>query len=108
MIILYMHLLLRMNVMLDFICMGSVDLRGAREKEKKLKGKVLANSGTRTHNLEIRSQTLNTTEQAVLDESSHFKVTFIHACPSDTNVYLFRIFLNETSLILSKLPVRKY
>ena len=49
-----MRLLPRMNVMLDFICMGSVELRGANEKRNNAK---LTND-TRTHNLEIRSQAL--------------------------------------------------
>ena len=36
-IFLSMHLLLRMNVILDFICLASVDLRGARGKKYKMK-----------------------------------------------------------------------
>ena len=41
--------------MLDFICMGPVDLSGARRKRKNTKWKILAHSGTRTHNPEISS-----------------------------------------------------
>ena len=57
MIILSMHLLPRINVMFDFICMDSVDMRGARGKRKRItKWKILAHSETRIHNLEIRIQ----------------------------------------------------
>ena len=48
MIIFYMHLLHRMHVMLDFICMGPVELSGACRKRQNIKFKIL---GTRTHNL---------------------------------------------------------
>ena len=68
MTILSMHLLLRMNVMLDCICMGSVDLPGSHGKQNKNKKKnktkqktkweILANSGTWIDNLEIRRQIL--------------------------------------------------
>ena len=45
-----------MDVMLDFICMGLVDLSGARREAKKIqKWKIIAHSGTRTHNPEISS-----------------------------------------------------
>ena len=43
-IILSMHVLPQMNAMLDFICMGSVDL--------------LVPSGTRTHIIEVHNQSL--------------------------------------------------
>ena len=40
-----------MDVMLDFICMGPVDLSGAhRKQQNKKKRKILARSETRTHN----------------------------------------------------------
>ncbi len=48
-----MHLLPRMNVLLDFICIGPVDLPGARQKRQKYK--IIAHSGARTNNLEICS-----------------------------------------------------
>ena len=56
-IILFMHLLTLKNVILDFICMGLVDLRGARGnwKAKNTKWKIL---GTRSYNLAIHRQTL--------------------------------------------------
>ena len=41
MIILFMHLLPRMNVMLYFICMGPVDLPGARRKRQNSNDKFL-------------------------------------------------------------------
>ena len=78
-----MHLLPRLNALLDLICMGLVDLPRACEKRKITKRKILANSGTRTHNLKIRSQTLYR-----LDERSAFYVIFIHTCTSDTNVII--------------------
>ena len=40
-----MHLLLRMNVMLDFLCMGPVKLPGARNKRKLQNEKNHAHSG---------------------------------------------------------------
>ena len=56
-IILFIHLLTLMNVILYFICMGLVDLRGARGnwKAKNTKWKIL---GTRSYNLAIHRQTL--------------------------------------------------
>ena len=39
----------RMDVMLDFICIGPADLPGGVESYKNTKWKVLAHSGTRTH-----------------------------------------------------------
>ena len=54
-IILSVHLSLRMNVKLDFICIGPVDLPGARRKRQNTKWKMLAQSGTRTYNIEIYS-----------------------------------------------------
>ena len=47
MIIIYMDLLPRMIAIVDVICFGSVD-----------QWNMFARSGTRTHNLEIRSQSL--------------------------------------------------
>ena len=46
MIILSMHLLPWKNAMLDFICIGSVDLLRAFGKQKYTKWKLLGNSGT--------------------------------------------------------------
>ena len=45
----------RMDVMLDFIRMGSVDLSEARRKRQNTKWEMLAHSGIRTHNPQIRS-----------------------------------------------------
>ena len=47
----------RMDVMLDFICMGPVDLSEARRKRQNTKCnlKILVHSWTRTHNPEISS-----------------------------------------------------
>ena len=45
----------RMDVMLDFICLGPVDLPGAHRKRQKTKWKILVQTGTRTHNPEIWS-----------------------------------------------------
>ena len=84
MIVLSMHLLLLMNVMLEFICMRSVDLPGARGKRNNTRWKILTHNETRIHNLELRRQTIQPAELAGLDESSSFKVTFIHI-PIGTN-----------------------
>ena len=53
-----MHLLPRMNVMLDLICMGPAELRGASENQNYKKWKIPSRNGTRVHNLEIQSQIL--------------------------------------------------
>ena len=63
-----MRLLPRMNVMLDFICMGPVDLPGARQKRQNTKWKILAYKGTRTHNLEISSLMLYRLSYPEFDE----------------------------------------
>ena len=52
MVILSMHLLLGMNVMLDFIWIGPVYLQGAQQNTN---WEMIAHSGTQTHNLEICS-----------------------------------------------------
>ena len=57
MIISSMHLLSRMNVMLDFICMGSVDLQGAHGKAKKYKMNKYCPQFS--SNLEIGSQSFH-------------------------------------------------
>ena len=44
--------------MLDFICMGPVDLPGARRKRQNTKWKILAHSGIQAHSPEICSQML--------------------------------------------------
>ena len=53
-----MHLLPRLNGILDFICMEPVDLPGVHQKRQNTNWKILAHSGTRTHNLEISSLVL--------------------------------------------------
>ena len=55
MISLSMHLLPRVNIMLDFICMGPADLPGAHGKRQNTKWKIIAHRGTQSHNLEICS-----------------------------------------------------
>ena len=54
-----MKLLHRMNIILDLICMGPIDLSGgAHRKHQNTKYKILAINGTRSHNLEICSLVL--------------------------------------------------
>ena len=48
----------RMNVMLDFICIGPFDLPGVRQKRYNTKSKIIGHSWTRTHNPDIRSMML--------------------------------------------------
>ena len=48
-----MHIFLRMEGMLDFICMGCEE-----RVESGNNLKILEHSGTRTHNLEIRIQSI--------------------------------------------------
>ena len=70
-----MHLLPLMIVMLDIICMGSVDLRGARYKQKNQNEKFLPTLG---FNLEMHSQILYLlSELSGIDENSALKVTLI-------------------------------
>ena len=55
-----MHPLPQMNIVLDFVCIGSVELRGTQSKRKKnTKWKFLAHIGIQTDNIEIHSQTLS-------------------------------------------------
>ena len=68
-----MHIYNSDDVMLDFICMGPVDLSGARRKRKNTKSKILAHSGTRTHNPEISKSDALPTELAGLVVRCLFK-----------------------------------
>ena len=83
-----MHLSPRINGMLDFICMGPVDLPGAHRKQRNTKWKSLAHSGTRTLYLQTCSLMLYRLSCPGFDESLPIKVTFIHTCTSYTNVYI--------------------
>ena len=56
--------------------------------ESKTKWKILAYSWTRAHNLEICSLKLYRLSYPDFDESCPIKMTFIHTCTSDTNVYI--------------------
>ena len=82
-----MHLLPRMNVMLDFICMRPVDLPEACRKRQNTKW-FFVHSGTRTHNLVICSLMFYRLSYPCVDESCPIQVTFIHTCTSDTSVYI--------------------
>ena len=68
-----MHILTRMNVMLDFICMGSVGLEGTQEKRKYKMKKILAQSRGR-----IRSLMLYRLSCACIAEELRFLVGLIH------------------------------
>ena len=48
----------QMICILDFICMGSVELQQLRRQKKNTKWKSLAHSWIRIHDLKIHSQTL--------------------------------------------------
>ena len=74
--------------MLDFICMGPVDLPGVRWKQQNTKWKILVHSGTGTHNLEIWSPMLYRLSYTGFDESCAIWMTSIHTFSSDTNVYI--------------------
>ena len=50
-----MHLLPRMNVMLNFICMAPVDPPGTRRKRQNAKWEIHDHSDIRTHSPEIWS-----------------------------------------------------
>ena len=81
MIILSMHLLSRMDVMLDFICMWSVDLRGARGKR-------------------------NNTTWIILDHNgAHTRSSIVVFCILKTNKY-FNVFLLQ--IYLSNIDVFQY
>ena len=83
-----MHLLPRMNVMLDFICMRPVDLPEACRMRQSTKWFFFVHSGTRTHNLVICSLIFYRLGYPCFDESCPIQVTFIHTCTSDNNVYI--------------------
>ena len=77
-----------MNVMLDFICMGPVDLQGAYRKRHNTKWKIQVHSVTRTYNLKICILMLYRLSYPGYDESCPIKVNFINKCTFDTNVYI--------------------
>ena len=65
-----------MNLKLDLMCMGSVELRRTRSQRK---WNILSPSGIRTHNLEIRSLTLIQTTLAgiLLTSQSYYCRAFV-------------------------------
>ena len=69
-----------------FICMGPVELQGARWKRQITKWKNACPQGTRAYNLEISSLMLYHLSYPGFDEKCPFKVTFIHTCASYTVV----------------------
>ena len=71
--------------------MRPVDLPGAHWKRQNTKWKILAHSGTRTHNLEVCSAVLYLLSYSGFDERYAIKVTLIHTCTSDTNLSIIRI-----------------
>ena len=83
-----MHLLPRMNGMLAFTFMGSVDLPGVCHKRLNKKWTIRAHSGTRTHKLDISSLLPYQLNYQGFDESCTIEVTFVHTCTFDTNVYI--------------------
>ena len=56
-ILISMHILLQMNLMLHFICMGSFELQGTRSKQKISKLKSIGPNGSVTHNLHFQHST---------------------------------------------------
>ena len=74
-----MDLLPRMNVMLHFICVGPVDLPGARRKRRTTK-----QNQTLLPTVGLKSTTLYQLSYPGFDESCPIKVT----CSSDINVYI--------------------
>ena len=74
--------------MLDFICMGPVDLPRVRRKRQNTKWNIFAHSATRAHNLKICNLILYRLNYLGFDESRRIKVTFICTHTSDINVYI--------------------
>ena len=74
--------------MINFICMGPIDLPGAPRKRQNTKWKILSYSGTRTHNFEFSSQLRYRLSYPRFDEAWPIKVNFIRTFTSDTNVYI--------------------
>ena len=82
--------------MLYFICMGSVDLSGARWKRKNTKWKILANIGTRTHNFEICSLSLDRLNYPGLMTALLLKWIYKFMCFPNHSIHLSGI---HTSLL---------
>ena len=96
-----LYTLLRMNVMLGFICTDSVGLRGSRSKQKcKMKIlKVYVPIGIRTNSLSIHSRTPQTLRPSNIPTKLCLKVIFIHI--------LYPIYMNPTHDRVEKL-VKSY
>ena len=92
-VILSINILPRMNGMLDFICMGPVDLQGARRKRQNSKWTILAHNGTRTYSIEIFFLTLYRLSYPGIDETFPIKGTFINTY--DNNIFMYNFEDNE-------------
>ena len=75
-----------MNVMLDFICMGPVDLPGASKATSN--GKVLPKVRLKPPTFRFVVGPLYQLNYQGFDKSCPIKVTFIHKSTSGTNVYI--------------------
>ena len=80
------HIRFNSVVMLDFICMGPVDLAGARRKRENRKWNFVARG---SHNSSDLQSDALPTELSGLNESSNISIPFIHTCTSDTNVRIY-------------------
>ena len=67
-----------MDVLLDFICMGPVNLSGARRKRQNTRWNILVHGGTRTHNPEISSLMLYRLSSPGLSNDVHFNDFFTY------------------------------
>ena len=84
MIIFSIYLLLRMNIMLDFICIWPIDQSGAHRKRQIQNEKLLPRVGLE----EICSLVPFRLSYPGFHESFPINVTFLNTCNSDTNVQI--------------------
>ena len=90
----------RMNVMLEFISMATVDLPGARRKRQNTKRKILADSGN--HNLEISTGMLYRLSYPGLMKSVLLKwPLYIHALSIPMYIHWFKFENDEVERIWS-------
>ena len=74
--------------MIDFICMGPVDLTGARRKRQNTKLKIPCPQwDSNPQPFDSKSDALPT-ELAGLGECCPFKMALLHSCTPNTHVYL--------------------
>ena len=87
--------------MLDFICMGPVDLLGAHQKRQNTKWKILAHSGTRTHKPEVWSMMLYRLSYPGLLKAVYFNDHISYMYFQYQCIHCYKFEIDEAERILS-------